>query len=176
MSSKIQYWCCVFDFSNVFFQMYHFSSILNKNFRISHSNTFVKILSILLRIDLFYLNKTADKAVLFHFTHKCIWSIQLCSIIENLLRWELSFESQCMKPIDHWVYQPSSLSTIEPIVHRAYQPSGLLSRLLSLSACWILSLTVLRSPNSNQVGEASICFKKKPRKLGDIIVVYNYYK
>ena len=86
LSNKIQYWCCVFDFSNVFFQMYHFSSILNKNFRISHSNTFVKILSILLRIDLFYLNKTADKAVLFHFTQKCIWSTQLCSIIENLLR------------------------------------------------------------------------------------------
>ena len=86
----------LFIYSLWFFQMYHFSSILNKNFRISHSNTFVKILSILLRIDLFYLNKTADKAVLFQFTHKCIWSIQLCSIIENLLRWELSFESQCM--------------------------------------------------------------------------------
>ena len=100
MSNKIQYWCCVFDFSNVFFQMYHFSSILNKNFRISHSNTFVKILSILLRIDLFYLNKTADKAVLFHFTHKCIWSTQLCSIIENLLRWELSFESQCRERLE----------------------------------------------------------------------------
>ena len=45
-----------------------------------------------------------------------------------------------IKPICHWAYQPSSQSTIEPINHRAYQlssllTSGLLSQLLSLSAC-----------------------------------------
>ena len=38
-------------------------------------------------------------------------------------------------------YRPSSLSTIKPINHRAYRPSSLLtlallSRLLSLSACF----------------------------------------
>ena len=41
----------------------------------------------------------------------------------------------------HHAYQPLSLSTIEPINHRAYRPSSLLtlallSRLLSLSACF----------------------------------------
>ena len=61
-----------------------------------------------------------------------------------------------IKPIDHRAYQPLSLMSIEPIDHRAYWPSilltikpmdhwvyrssslsasGLLSRLLSLSAC-----------------------------------------
>ena len=44
-------------------------------------------------------------------------------------------------PIDHQAYRPSSLSTIEPIDHQAYRAySGLLSRLLSLSACCCLNL------------------------------------
>ena len=46
-----------------------------------------------------------------------------------------------IKPINHRVYRPLSLLTIKPIDHQAYRPSslstsGLLSRLLSLSACF----------------------------------------
>ena len=46
-------------------------------------------------------------------------------------------------PIDHWAYRPSSLLTIKPIDHWDYRPSSLLnscllSRLLSLLACYIL--------------------------------------
>ena len=56
-----------------------------------------------------------------------------------------------IKPNDHWANQPLSLLTIEPINHQAYQPSSLLtlallSRLLCLLACWkyILSISKTR--------------------------------
>ena len=44
-----------------------------------------------------------------------------------------------IKPINHQAYRPLILSTIEPMNHLAYWSSGLLSRLLSLSACFAKS-------------------------------------
>ena len=86
-----------------------------------------------------------------------------------------------IEPINHRAYQPSSLSTIEPINHRAYQPSslstlGLLSRLLSLSACFFgFSVKLNLLPLNLLVGDSKksweqfvlhpLCPKIGPKKL-----------
>ena len=78
-------------------------------------------------------------------------------------------QSLRIAPIYHWVYRPLSLSTIEPINHQAYLKSSLLtikpidywayqplslmtlvllSRLLSLSACFFEGFPKLRSSNT----------------------------
>ena len=59
--------------------------------------------------------------------------------IDHQAYWPSSLST--IEPIDHRAYRLSSLLTIKPIDHRAYRPSslttsGLLSWLLSLSACF----------------------------------------
>ena len=92
--------------------------------------------------------------------HQAYWPSSLLTIkpINHRAYWPLSLST--IEPANHWAYRPSSLLTIEPIDHQAYRPSslltikpinnqaywltsGLLSRLLSLSACLETKVNIL---------------------------------
>jgi len=63
-----------------------------------------------------------------------------------------------IKPIDHRAYRPSSLSTIEPYRPLSRSTSGLLSRLLSLSACclFIMSLEMFMEMKKTRIHVQSL--------------------
>ena len=67
---------------------------------------------------------------------QAIWPLSLLTIRPINHQAYQSSSLSTKEPIYYQAYQSLSLSNIEPIFYWAYQPTGLLSQLLSLSACF----------------------------------------
>ena len=92
-----------------------------------------------------------------------------------------------LKPIEsinHQAYRPSILSTIKPMDHWAHWPTslltyGLLSQLLSLSACWKTTLSLLffirkwNSVRASLSGYTSITVQGKCKSISFLFLMFS---
>ena len=119
--------------------------------------------------------------------HQAYWPSSLSTIkpIDYQAYWPSS--QLTLKPIEsinHQAYRPSILSTIKPMDHWAHWPTslltyGLLSRLLSLSACWKTTLSLLffirkwNSVRASLSGYTSITVQGKCKSISFLFLMFS---